>query len=215
MGLRKPAMYQADRVEALRVDREPIMGTLSHKPEAECTGLQKPSVPEAVSFVASHAEEIDNAGAVDAETDKAGGGGPANFESTANRDLNALTGKELQAELRSHGLKVSGKKAELVARLRSHEAEADSKGLHKSALPEAVSFTANHAEVVDNADVVNSKADKVGGGGPANHKSTVNRDLSALTVKELKEKLRNHGLKVSGNKADLIARLSHEAVAET
>lgn len=84
------------------------------------------------------------------------------------------TAEELRDDLRDRGLKVSGKKDELVARLHSHDAEATARLAQAQAESEAEAGSAGHRE---------------------------------MTAEQLRDELRDRGLKVSGSKAELVDRL--------
>jgi hypothetical protein len=93
---------------------------------------------------------------------------------------------ELKIELRGNGLKVGGKKTDLIERLQSHT-------INSSSLTEE---PASPAESVEEEEPVN------------NHRmKEVEIDYESRTVVELKKELRGKGLGVGGKKAELIKRL--------
>lgn len=117
-----------------------------------------------------------------------------------NSELHSLKVQDLKAELKSRGLKVSGSKAELIARLAEQVAIQDSLELSPTFEADEMAFEADDAGHSLEASP-----------GPS-AESVDKLDLASLTVKDLKARLKDLGQKVSGNKAELIARLeAHSA----
>jgi hypothetical protein len=109
-------------------------------------------------------------------------------------NLRALTIESLKPKLKALGLKVSGKKADLVERLEAHtrgfqHGGGDGDKFKKSSLGFDSDVKATDMEVED--------ADP----------SSEDLMLHSLSVKALKAELKAVGLKVSGRKAELIERL--------
>jgi len=101
--------------------------------------------------------------------------------------LMSQTVVELKATLREYGLKVSGRKAELIERLLTANARLASKPDVGTRPETGSSSSRTHAK--------------------SSTPSDLDQRLMSQTVVELKSTLREHGLKVSGRKADLIQRL--------
>lgn len=102
-------------------------------------------------------------------------------------DLSNLTVAQLKSKLKTHGLSVSGKKADLIFRL----AEAQ-----------------NNNDKVESKSATSSNANAPKTGVPLEEGKSVEQNWSNLTVAELKVELKNLGLPVTGKKAELVSRLA-------
>ena len=110
-------------------------------------------------------------------------------------DYSKMTISQLKKELKSQGLPVSGRKSELVKRLRTSDNSVDYsrmtvKELRVELRNQGKPVSGNKKTLVDRLK---------------SSKTTLNYNY--MTVKELRELLRSQGLKVSGNKAYLVSRL--------
>jgi hypothetical protein len=99
-------------------------------------------------------------------------------------DWSAFTAAELKAELDSRGLPASGKKSDLVARLEEDD------------------LTADFFEEGDLMEFLEDEAETPAETAPDSV------DYNTLTVAELKDELRQRGLRLSGKKSELVERLS-------
>jgi hypothetical protein len=99
-------------------------------------------------------------------------------------DWSAFTAAELKTELDSRGLPATGKKSDLVARLEEDD------------------LTAEFFEQEDLMAFFEDETEAPAETAPAT------ADYNTLTVSELKEELRQRGLRVSGKKSELVERLS-------
>jgi hypothetical protein len=106
--------------------------------------------------------------------------------SSSREPYSDTTVAELKMELRGKGLKVGGKKTDLIERLQSHT-------ISSSSLTEE---PASPADSVEAEQPVNN-----------HHMIEVEIDYESRTVQELKKELRGKGLGVGGKKAELIKRL--------
>lgn len=118
-----------------------------------------------------------------------------------SQDYSKLTVSSLKDLLNERGLAVSGKKADLIARLNG-SAVASSAGSQKNNEPSITDieddFFASLEEELPQPTA--NAAEKIA-------PNVSKQDYSKLTVPNLKNLLRDKGLPVSGKKADLIARL--------
>jgi len=110
-------------------------------------------------------------------------------------DYSKMTVSQLKKELNSKGQPVSGKKSELVKRLRTFDNSVDYsrmtvKELRVELRNQGKPVSGNKKALVDRLK---------------SSKTTLNYNY--MTVKELRELLRSQGLMVSGNKAYLVSRL--------
>jgi hypothetical protein len=119
-------------------------------------------------------------------------------------DLEQKTVPELKDDLREQGLPVSGRKDELVERLVESGPESASTASNSKAANSTDSSSSSVADESGNSSSSASTkgaADSIGAYG--------SRDaLEEKTLPELKEELKQQGLPVSGNKAELIERLT-------
>ncbi|CAJ1950554.1 unnamed protein product [Cylindrotheca closterium] len=105
-------------------------------------------------------------------------------------DYSSMTVTQLKEELRALELPVGGKKADLIARLESHNGAPSSPTTKQEDEPEPAAVVV----AVANDD-------------SAVHESPPDVDYSGHTVAKLKVELRKKGLKVGGKKEELIERL--------
>jgi hypothetical protein len=105
-------------------------------------------------------------------------------------DWNTLTVPALKDKLKSLGLKVSGKKQELVDRLIQHTSNVD-----ESEPSAPTRGDVDHGEPISGASPVSTS--------PASDRP----GWDTLTIPELKDRLKFLGLKVSGKKQELVERL--------
>ena len=120
--------------------------------------------------------------------------GPIEEETeTTDVDYDSMTIPNLKAALKEQGLPVSGKKTELIERLKK-----DSKDEYK-------------AETVD--PIGEEKADKETSEEETESKETKTTDVDydSMTVPNLKAALKEQGLPVSGKKTELIERLKGDS----
>ncbi len=120
--------------------------------------------------------------------------GPIEEETgTTDVDYDSMTISNLKAALKEQGLPVSGKKTELIERLKE-----DSKDESK-------------AETVD--PIEEEKADKETSEEETESKETKTTDVDydSMTVPNLKSALKEQGLPVSGKKTELIERLKGDS----
>ena len=120
--------------------------------------------------------------------------GPIEEETeTTDVDYDSMTISDLKAALKEQGLPVSGKKTELIERLKE-----DSKDESK-------------AETVD--PIEEEKADKETSEEETESKETKTTDVDydSMTVPNLKAALKEQGLPVSGKKTELIERLKGDS----
>ena len=120
--------------------------------------------------------------------------GPIEEETeTTDVDYDSMTISDLKAALKEQGLPVSGKKTELIERLKE-----DSKDESK-------------AETVD--PIEEEKADKETSEEETESKETktMGVDYDSMTVPNLKAALKEQGLPVSGKKTELIERLKGDS----
>ena len=117
-------------------------------------------------------------------------------ETKPTTDWSKLTVAKLKDELRSRGLKASGKKAELIQALTMYESEMNVKSQEEE--HENAEWVAEAMEAVAETDTAVAT------------ETTSKMDRSKLTVAMLKDELRSRGLKVSGTKAVLIQRLEED-----
>lgn len=110
--------------------------------------------------------------------------------------LRGMTVVQLKEKLASKGLKVSGRKQELVDRLLQQEPPLHSLGTESDAHTGSASGDAQWASASTGTGEATSVELDVGS----------EAALALLTVAELKALLRNNGLKVGGNKSELIER---------
>lgn len=109
-----------------------------------------------------------------------------------------MTVAELKAELRTMGLKVGGKKADLVERLQQQSQDHDEN---------------DNTIVAHDTSSSSKEEEEAPPPQPVSNNSSVNgMEMEERTVAELKNELRTLGLKVSGNKALLIERLKAKLV---
>ena len=120
--------------------------------------------------------------------------GPIEEETgTTDVDYDSMTISDLKAALKEQGLPVSGKKTELIERLKE-----DSKDESK-------------AETID--PIEEEKADKETSEEETESKETKTTDVDydSMTVPNLKAALKEQGLPVSGKKTELIERLKGDS----
>ena len=120
--------------------------------------------------------------------------GPIEEETeTTDVDYDSMTISDLKAALKEQGLPVSGKKTELIERLKE-----DSKDESK-------------AETIDSIE--EEKADKETSEEETESKETKTMDVDydSMTVPNLKAALKEQGLPVSGKKTELIERLKGDS----
>ena len=120
--------------------------------------------------------------------------GPIEEETeTTDVDYDSMTISDLKAALKEQGLPVSGKKTELIERLKE-----DSKDESK-------------AETIDSIE--EEKADKETSEEETESKETKTTDVDydSMTVPNLKAALKEQGLPVSGKKTELIERLKGDS----
>lgn len=106
----------------------------------------------------------------------------------AEKSLAELTVVKLKDLCREHELPISGRKADLIARLQHAAGLADAQVPVAKKVPAAPKVADRKPDEIENA-----------------------ADLSGLSVVKLKELCREAGVPVSGKKADLIARLKATA----
>lgn len=164
---------------------------------------------------------------------------PENDDDSSENDWSSMTVPMLKQALKDRGLKVSGKKVELVDRLESKESEKldgttddhdDDDAEDVSIVAEEVEEAEEAAEEVEEIEEAVEAEETV-----ATMESDDNDDdssdewewtevdelsdvdYSSMTVSQLKEELRTLDLAVGGKKVDLIARLAsyHAATAST
>lgn len=124
--------------------------------------------------------------------------------SSTSQDWSSLTVASLKEALKLRGLKYSGKKSELVAKLEEYEIEMANQSIGGNAL---VSLSTDLTEQ-GNSD--NGTSTSESDGKPSikeQDQDFSNSDISKMTVPQLKEELRKRGLKVSGKKVELMERL--------
>eukprot|EP01129_Flabellula_baltica_P001750 TRINITY_DN11674_c0_g1_i1.p1 TRINITY_DN11674_c0_g1~~TRINITY_DN11674_c0_g1_i1.p1 ORF type:complete len:228 (+),score=64.43 TRINITY_DN11674_c0_g1_i1:584-1267(+) len=144
--------------------------------------------------------------------------------STVHDSLSKMKIPELKEKLRARGLKVSGKKQELIERLLGSSPQNSS--VEEVSDDDSVSNT-NFAsmKVVELRDAckkrglksTGSKGDLIdrlqggqeGGSSKKASSSDSDNEYSTLKVIELKEKCKERGLKTTGSKSDLIGRLQN------
>ena len=107
--------------------------------------------------------------------------------------LGSLTVAKLREKCKERGLKGGGKKAEIIQRIKDHD---------------AAEKTAEEAPVVDETDKAADDDDKDG--------EEDDDSLMSLTVAKLREKCKERGLKGGGKKAEIIQRIKdHDAAEKT
>jgi hypothetical protein len=103
-------------------------------------------------------------------------------DAPADTDWSVLTVANLKTELTRRGLSATGKKADLIARLEEDD-------LKRMSGPDKSEVDVNAGDI-----------------GQGQQTETA-LDYESMTVSQLKEELKNRGLKVGGKKSDLIERL--------
>lgn len=146
---------------------------------------------------------------------------------TAATDLNSLTVEQLKNELRSRGVKVTGNKPELQARLQAvllgQPLPVSPRPAQPPVAPPIVTLEnicqltkpqlrealrARNVKMVGNKPELMARLRNVLSGLPPDAPTTIPARPCGLSKDELKTQLRAHGAKVSGSKAELEARLN-------
>jgi len=134
-------------------------------------------------------------------------------ESSEGKAFEEMTLKELKEKCKEQGIKVSGKKDELVARLKeTEEVHSDLSG-SESDSESSVASERSVASKRSERSAASKSSDRSVSSKASEHSES--KALEEMTMKELKEKCKEQGIKVSGKKEELVARLKETEVSET
>mmetsp|Transcript_40524 Transcript_40524/g.75287 ORF Transcript_40524/g.75287 Transcript_40524/m.75287 type:complete len:899 (-) Transcript_40524:144-2840(-) len=176
--LKERASYEAQR---RLEERHEEAKRLEHLKQGNMTEFRGPPERQAVVQTQQEAERSEEQSVFQKELEQHEG---TSTQVVNENYLQSLPVRDLKAKLRSLGLKVSGIKEDLIARLEKY---ADDK------------MTGQERTLQEKLELLEAEV-----------KQDLH-DLRALTMKELKAKLKAVGMKVSGSKQELIARLHDHA----
>jgi hypothetical protein len=127
---------------------------------------------------------------------------------SVRQKLQALTKNDLKELLVQRGLKVSGKKGELIDRLLEADPSFDLPGSPEQSTETASPLAAAATDTeVNNASPPQASSAPVATADEGEEADdTKSEAFQQMTIPKLKELLRKHELKVSGKKADLVNR---------